>query len=231
MPTESSAVSNLIHSLQTRRLQTDPGTASLFQPAPSSRAPRAQPVRPVAPSSRWFEHTPPTIAKPQPQRQAHAQARPRPRKRRRDRTWLLIVVTLLAGGLGVAGAAYFPFDSPDDGASFVPPVIVPAPAVAAPAPAPAPTVTPITDTAPDAITSAEPPPTTTTPAPVATTEPAKPHRRAHAKKKHAIARHVKTPKAAPAAEPADEEAPPPPAPAPAVHHGPSAQSDDSENPL
>jgi hypothetical protein len=224
MPTESSAVSNLIHQLQTRRLQTDPSTASLFQPAPSARAPRVQAMRPPAPSSRWFEHTPATIKKP------------KPRTRRRNPTWMLIIATLIAGAIGIGGAAYFPFDSPDDAsAAFVVPTIVPA------APAPAPIVMPLNtpdpaptiaaapaETAPAEAAPAEPPPAETTPAPALAPEPAKPHKRTHAKKKHAIAKHVKASKPAAAAEPAEEAPAPPPPP---VHHGPTVQSGDNENPL
>src|SRR5437868_15274618 len=106
MPTESSAVSNLIRDLNTRRLRTDPGDVRLFQPPPSTRTPRAR----AAGAARWFEEPPPPPAPApvQPERRPAQPERKRPARPSapsRNRTWLVMALFTVTGALGIGCAA------------------------------------------------------------------------------------------------------------------------------
>ncbi len=219
MPTESSVVSHLIQQVRGGRLRTDPGDASLFQPVASAREPRS-----------WRA---PAIAVPQPrpiERPTPAPAVKRPAAPKRDRTWPWIAATLVAGAIGVAAAAYYPFGSDAPAAAVMP---APAAPIVAPIAAPAPPPAPASEPAP-----VEPPAPATTepPAPEPTVAPAPPapakHHASHTKpkpKRATVAKHAKPqPAAAPAPAPEEEAPPPPPPPAPAKR---AAQSADKENPL
>lgn len=95
MPTESSAVTNLLHQMQSRRIQTDPGDAWLFNAQPG-----ASPVRPfdglraVVPPDRAPAPAAPVTAQRRAVMPVH-----------RERVWPWITATLVAAILGVVGAA------------------------------------------------------------------------------------------------------------------------------
>jgi len=98
---ESSAVSDLINRMHSKRLQTDPSDALLFATATTTRARR---------DDRWFESSlvepAPVPAPPQvvaPTRRARMPVAPP--KGDRVRVTLLIMATIAAGVLGVYGAS------------------------------------------------------------------------------------------------------------------------------
>jgi hypothetical protein len=149
-----SGVSDLIRQFQTRRLESDPGDAFLFQPS-------KDPVRPVTPA-RSLDRAPFVPAPVQPAPAARSVERARAPKHRpapvalaparsldrasrasatsypdapRDVVWPWIAATLVAGVLGLFGASYLwravEGDDASPSASVTPASIVPSDPIAA----------------------------------------------------------------------------------------------------
>jgi hypothetical protein len=143
---ESSAVSDIIQRMNSRRLQTDPADALLFAPA-TGGAPRAR-----RDQARWFDSSavepapvraPQSVA-PNPRAPNPRAKEPAPRTTpERGRVILLIVATIVAGALGIYGASRIKIGDDAPAASIAnvapvatPPAVEPTPAVEAPLPAP-----------------------------------------------------------------------------------------------
>ncbi|HEX5058617.1 MAG TPA: hypothetical protein VFV99_04615, partial [Kofleriaceae bacterium] len=103
---ESSAVSDIIQRMNSRRLQTDPADALLFAPA-TGGAPRAR-----RDQARWFESSAVETAPVRAPQPVAASPRANPRAQEpaartapeRGRVGLLIVATFVAGAVGIYGA-------------------------------------------------------------------------------------------------------------------------------
>jgi hypothetical protein len=212
MATESSAVSDLIQRIHTRRLETDPGDAYLFQSPSCARAPRARrdPVRAAVPP-RMFERATPSPT----------QAQPAPPAPRRKGVWPLVVTLIVAGLGGTAAAMYFTTTSKHEAATgrlqSVPERAAITQVESPPASLDAPFASPAA-VEPEPPTSASAIPAPVEPAATrsSTTTPA-PHHRSHAKPKRVIAKHANRAASA--------------APRPPALSRLSRQAPDSENPL
>jgi hypothetical protein len=217
MRTESSAVSDLIHRVQSRRLDTDPADRTLFD-RPRIAQPQPAPVH--RPRLARASMPPPatTIPSPQPHR---------------VKIWPGVLATILALGLGITGAALI-VDRFEIGhanhATFVPPmpVVVVTQPIVAPPQAVA-TVEPIVEAPPPRQPTVAPPspPITQTPPP----QPARHHvatKPKHvkvAKASHATKQPIPKPEIAPPPPPSPSPPPPPPRPARVQ------QASDSERPF
>jgi hypothetical protein len=224
MRAASNAVNDLIQTLHSRRMQTDPSDELLF-------ASRFTKTNGAARMLRW---TVPDLAPALPT------LAPTPRKSaRHTRTWLWIVATLLTGVLAALAVTYVqPGHDMANAQAVAMPTPTPAPAAASPAPGasptsaevatpadPAPTIPTIASSAPTQVAESPLPPT---PTPMVAPSP-RPQHRLHAAKR-AIAKRAtakKPTKPAHAAAPAPAEASVA-EPTPARHQ---AQADDSESPL
>jgi len=243
MPTESSAVSDLIQQVHSRRLRTDPGDDALFGRTKPAQRVAARPIRlglstaPRASQARVPVHATAVTAPAAPKVMPRGTHPPIPRG---DRTWPLIIGAVVMAGIGVGGAWYASQFLDRDAPRAAAGIAIPAPA---PQPAPAPAAVAVAAAPSVSATAIEPTATAIEPAPapapaVEPTAAAAPAR--HAKSKRATAKHAKrkaahaaaAAKAEPAkAEPekaADPEpAPAPPPPRPTVQR----QAADNENPL
>ena len=227
MPTESSAVTDLIRGIHNHRLETNPGDEDLFHPPSSARVQRAGRAARGTAAPRMFER-----ATPAPMPSSTPLQPVRPLAPRRDRMWGWVVATIIAGLGGVAAAVYvsetyLATTSEHDAASSTV-RLVPAPAaiaspaspvapVAASVVAPVPTVEPEPGSITPVSTIAPEPAATTPP----TTTPALRHR-SHAKPKRVVAKRAKSTTTVPA---------PSPEPQPVPSTRPARQALDSEKPL
>lgn len=241
---ESSAVSDIIQRMRSRRLETDPSDSLLFAPS-TSAGPRKRPAQ-----ARWFdEPAPPPAPAPAPQlaaRNPRAAKVVAPRSSDRSRIGLLIAAAIVAGGLGIYGASRLQIGDDAPAASMPHPALaITPPTLEATPPAPveqvatpsAPVATTAQPTVPTIDTTAQPTvtapvdtsaqPTVTPPvdtvAPTATPTP-KHHR--VVKRKKAKAKRVKASAKQAVAQPAEVAAP-----KPAKRARRAAQSEDSESPL
>ena len=217
MPTECSAVSDLIQRVHAPRLRTEPGDELLFLNA-NGQGPRVPP--------RLME--PPRAAIPSEIRHPTA-----PRERR---TWPFVVAAVLAGAIGITGVMYgkrvFDRDDPVSAVVALPAIAPVAPPTVSAPPESKPSA-PLADSA--QLAPAPPAVDQTVPAAEPTRETAskspspRTHRRAKSKR---VAKHANKNRR-PASTPAKESARNPPAlrvesPAPARKQ---RQSGDDENPL